>query len=133
MGISAKHVLKTFGPFDDIKVRFAGVVYPGETLVTEMWKEGGKIIFSEQIVFFPRFINANLRCSYEGEGTRSDGAGSCGCDALWVRHRLDKGEAIVLIVPLILMAVYVNYSIIFLFLFQACSIHVCVFQWIFIS
>lgn len=46
MGISAKHVLKTFGPFDDIKVRFAGVVYPGETLVTEMWKEGGKVVFS---------------------------------------------------------------------------------------
>lgn len=46
MGIAAKHVLQSFGPFEDIKVRFAGVVYPGETLVTEMWKEGGKVIFS---------------------------------------------------------------------------------------
>ena len=46
MGISGKHVLKTFGPYSDIKVRFAGVVFPGETLVTEMWKEGGKVIFS---------------------------------------------------------------------------------------
>jgi len=45
MGVSGKHVLKTFGPFEDIKVRFSGVVYPGETLVTEMWKEGNKVIF----------------------------------------------------------------------------------------
>ncbi|KAG5652323.1 hypothetical protein H0H81_005391 [Sphagnurus paluster] len=49
MGIAAKHVLKTFGRYSDIKVRFAGVVYPGETIVTEMWKEGGKVIFSAKV------------------------------------------------------------------------------------
>ncbi|THH12714.1 hypothetical protein EW146_g7432 [Bondarzewia mesenterica] len=49
MGISGKHVLKTFGAYKDIKVRFAGVVYPGETLVTEMWKEGGKVIFQTKV------------------------------------------------------------------------------------
>lgn len=47
MGIAGKHVLKTFGPYSDIKVRFAGTVVPGETLVTEMWKEGNKVIFSK--------------------------------------------------------------------------------------
>lgn len=49
MGIAAKHVLKTFGPYEDIKVRFAGTVIPGETLRTEMWKEGEKVIFVTKV------------------------------------------------------------------------------------
>jgi len=49
MGISGKHVLKTFGPYNDIKVRFSGIVYPGETLITEMWKEGNKVIFETKV------------------------------------------------------------------------------------
>ncbi|KAG2756905.1 hydroxysteroid dehydrogenase [Suillus brevipes Sb2] len=46
MGIAGKHVLQSFGAYKDIKVRFSGVVFPGETLVTEMWKTGSKVIFS---------------------------------------------------------------------------------------
>jgi len=46
MGIAGKQIYKSFGPFKDIKVRFAGVVYPGETLITEMWKEGDRVIFT---------------------------------------------------------------------------------------
>ncbi|KAL0262732.1 bifunctional hydroxyacyl-CoA dehydrogenase/enoyl-CoA hydratase fox2 [Diplodia seriata] len=29
-GIAGKHILKTFGPFRNIKVRFAGTVLPGQ-------------------------------------------------------------------------------------------------------
>jgi len=45
-GIAAKHILKTFGAYKDIKVRLVGVVYPGETIVTKMWKEGPKVYFT---------------------------------------------------------------------------------------
>ncbi|WVR05503.1 hypothetical protein IAU60_002521 [Kwoniella sp. DSM 27419] len=49
MGIAGKHVLKTYGPYKDIKVRFAGTVIPGETIVTHMWKEGNKVIFVAKV------------------------------------------------------------------------------------
>lgn len=48
-GFSGKHVMQTFGPFKNIKVRFAGTVLPGQTLQTEMWKEGNKVIFQTKV------------------------------------------------------------------------------------
>jgi MaoC like domain/SCP-2 sterol transfer family len=48
-GISGKHVYQKYGPFKNIKVRFSGTVLPGETLVTEMWKEGNKVIFQTKV------------------------------------------------------------------------------------
>lgn len=49
-GISGKHVLQTYGEYKNIKVRFAGSVLPGQTLATEMWKEGNRVIFQTRVV-----------------------------------------------------------------------------------
>ena len=48
-GFSGKHIVQKFGQFKNIKVRFAGTVIPGQTLVTEMWKEGNKVIFQTKV------------------------------------------------------------------------------------
>lgn len=48
-GIAGKAVLKTYGQYRSIKVRFAGSVLPGQTLVTELWKEGNTVIFQSKV------------------------------------------------------------------------------------
>ncbi|KAK5163707.1 uncharacterized protein LTR77_010380 [Saxophila tyrrhenica] len=48
-GISGKHVYQAYGPYKNIKVRFAGTVLPGQTIVTEMWKESGKVVYRAKV------------------------------------------------------------------------------------
>jgi len=48
-GIAGKAVLKSYGMFRNMKVRFAGVVIPGQTIVTEMWKEGNVVVFQAKV------------------------------------------------------------------------------------
>ena len=50
MGFAGKAVLKHFGMFKNIKVRFVGTVNPGQTLRTEMWKDGAIVIFQTTVV-----------------------------------------------------------------------------------
>ncbi|MEL7372568.1 MAG: MaoC/PaaZ C-terminal domain-containing protein, partial [Myxococcota bacterium] len=54
-GFTTRHVLSKCAPdgdvryFESIDVRFAKAVYPGDTLVTEMWKDGTTVIFQTRV------------------------------------------------------------------------------------
>lgn len=49
-GLSAKVLLDEFGPFNEIKGRFTGIVFPGETLRVLAWKQGDTVIFQTHVV-----------------------------------------------------------------------------------
>lgn len=50
LGMSAKVLQDKFGAFEEIKVRFTGVVFPGETLRVSAWKQGDVVIFQSHVV-----------------------------------------------------------------------------------
>ena len=67
-GISGKHVYQTFGPFKNIKVRFAGTVLPGQKLRTEMWKENAKVIFQTVVIDTGKLCITNSSAELMGVG-----------------------------------------------------------------
>lgn len=67
-GISGKHVYENFGPFKNIKVRFAGTVLPGQTLRTEMWKVESKVIFQTVVVETGKLCIASAGAELMNEG-----------------------------------------------------------------
>ena len=53
-GIAVRHVIDGFcagdpGAVREIKARFSKPVLPGQTVITEMWKDGNKVLFSCQV------------------------------------------------------------------------------------
>ncbi|KAM5468225.1 bifunctional hydroxyacyl-CoA dehydrogenase/enoyl-CoA hydratase fox2 [Microsporum audouinii] len=70
LGISGKHIYEKFGAFKNIKVRFAGVVLPGQTLRTEMWKEGNVVVFQTTVVETgkPAIAGAGVELVSNGKG-----------------------------------------------------------------
>ena len=54
-GVSGHAILKTMCGYDparfkSIKVRFSAPVYPGETIRTEMWRDGAVVSFRARVV-----------------------------------------------------------------------------------
>lgn len=50
MGFATRHIIQSYASNTPerclrIKVRFSGIIFPGETIQTEMWKEGNRIHF----------------------------------------------------------------------------------------
>jgi len=66
-GVAGHAILKTYCDYDaaklkSLKLRFTSPVYPGETVRTEMWRDGNVISFISKIVGRDQIVLNNGRC-----------------------------------------------------------------------
>jgi 3-hydroxyacyl-CoA dehydrogenase/3a,7a,12a-trihydroxy-5b-cholest-24-enoyl-CoA hydratase len=98
-GFAARHVIKEMAKndprfFKSIKVRFSDSVFPGETLVTEMWKDGDqkiifrckvkerdKVVISNAAVELYKEIPVQVRAPEKKAVAAASGSGSAGAAA----------------------------------------------------
>lgn len=69
-GIAGKHILEKYGQFKNIKVRFASSVTPGQTLRTDMWREGPVVVFQMTIVDTGKVCIAGAGAEIVGAGAK---------------------------------------------------------------
>jgi acyl dehydratase len=77
LGIAGRHVLHTFADDDPsrigaMRVRFAGSVYPGDTLCTEMWQEGDDVSFRSSILETGDVVLSQASCRLNARAAARD-------------------------------------------------------------
>jgi len=75
-GYAGRHILRKYGNsdpknFKSIKGRFSSSVYPGETLQTEMWVEGSKVLFQVRVVERDTIVLSNAAVELHNLGSGS--------------------------------------------------------------
>ncbi|ORZ40738.1 Fox2 protein [Catenaria anguillulae PL171] len=77
LGIAGKQVIAQYGGqdpannFKSIKGRMAASVFPGETLKTEMWQEGNKVLFRVSVVERNKVVISNAAVEFRKGGSAS--------------------------------------------------------------
>ncbi|MCB1510075.1 MAG: MaoC family dehydratase, partial [Hyphomicrobiaceae bacterium] len=71
LGVAGHAILKTYCDYDatrfkSLKLRFASPVYPGETIRTEMWKDGNVISFRARVIERDAVVLNNGRTEVAG-------------------------------------------------------------------
>ncbi|KAK6733563.1 hypothetical protein RB195_017359 [Necator americanus] len=77
MGFATRHIIRTWAENDAsrlkaLKVRFTSPVIPGQTLLTEMWKDGNRIIFQTKVKETGKVVISNAWMELTQVSSRPD-------------------------------------------------------------